>query len=235
MTILQYPGSQTLDFGTTAVRATVLRDAVKHRVSGRATVVNLGAPDATIHARHDTRIPALGSATVVDTDISGHWIAVFSNTKVASVASDARRNWHDFYGARGGTPGAHPELLRSPQHPVGTVALDKAAILRQPELPAVRTDFDLRLNLWFSPAGTACGIHHEHEFLEVHTQLAGLGRMQKFNTPSPDSLYEEYLLSEGNTNPPTFCSEHDSRFSYPWHQYFADTDCVWLAAEYHAR
>ncbi|MDX3376575.1 hypothetical protein PV390_19455 [Streptomyces sp. ME02-6991-2A] len=25
----------------------------------------------------------------------------------------------------------------------------------------------------------------------------------------------------------------DGSFQYPWHQYRADTDCVWLAVEYH--
>jgi hypothetical protein len=112
--------------------------------------------------------------------------------------------------------------------------LDKAATLRKPELPPGTTEFEVLLNLWFSPAGTAWGIHNEHDFIEVHTQLTGRGSMQKFRTKSAETIYEQYLLSAAATNPVTFCHADGAKFEYPWHQYFASTDCVWLAIEYHA-
>ncbi|MEX2139016.1 MAG: hypothetical protein WD894_07125 [Pirellulales bacterium] len=85
------------------------------------------------------------------------------------------------------------------------------------------------LNLWFAAAGTHCGIHNKHDFMEVHTQVYGVGRMQKFRGDDFGTLYEEVFLAPGMTHEP-FC-DHDNR--YPWHQYYADTDCVWLAIEFH--
>ncbi|MEO6502066.1 MAG: hypothetical protein ABIQ09_09165 [Jatrophihabitantaceae bacterium] len=223
-----------LKFNTSGISATVLNAAAGQRISGRAIIVNVGAADAYVHGPFPTALPPLQSVTVVDAEVSGSHLVVFKITDTPSaIAADARAQWHDFYGSRGAV-GDFPELLRSPQLSVGRVALDKAVILRQPELPAEVTDFEVLLNLWFSPAGTACGIHNQHDFIEVHTQLTGFGRMQKFSTKSAGTIYEEYLLSPAATNPATFCHADGATFEYPWHQYFADTDCVWLAVEYHA-
>jgi hypothetical protein len=118
---------------------------------------------------------------------------------------------------------------------VATVTLDTSTVLHQPDLTPYQALFDVRLNLWFSPAGTACGIHNKHDFLEVHTQLIGIGRMQKFRTEHYLTNYEDHLMCAANTNPATFCRQQNGEFSYPWHQYFADTDCIWMAIEYHPR
>jgi hypothetical protein len=41
-------------------------------------------------------------------------------------------------------------------------------------------------------------------------------------------------MSPGYMTPVPFCSvEENTRFIYPWHQYYADTDCIRLAIEYH--
>ncbi|MEC5317560.1 hypothetical protein VSX61_01185 [Brenneria populi subsp. brevivirga] len=139
--------------------------------------------------------------------------------------------------------------------------------------------YELYANLWWLPAGSDAGIHAAHgsNFLEVHTQLIGLGRMQKFTDMakaraavadkrviqpeggmfSPfDSgkafpeLYEEFRLAPGNTHLPmplvkdydawkgesAICknaSMDDPCFHYPPHQYYADTDSVWIAFEFH--
>lgn len=85
------------------------------------------------------------------------------------------------------------------------------------------------LNMWYAPAGTHCGIHNEHDFLEVHTQIYGIGRMQKFNSNNFRTLFQEVYMSPGLTHEPFY----DNRGKYPWHQYYADTDCIWLAIEQH--
>jgi len=82
-------------------------------------------------------------------------------------------------------------------------------------------------NLWFARSGTNCGIHNEHGFREVHTQVFGHGRMQKFREPNVNSLYQDVYMCPGFTHEP-FCDKNDV---YPWHQYYADTDCIWLAIE----
>ncbi len=88
---------------------------------------------------------------------------------------------------------------------------------------------NLELNLWYAPAKTNCGIHNQHHFQEVHTQLYGLGRMQKFHRNSFNSLYQEVYMAPGFTHDPFYSNTGE----YPWHQYLADTDCIWLAIEKH--
>jgi len=91
------------------------------------------------------------------------------------------------------------------------------------EIPGVE------LNLWYAPKGTDCGIHNEHDFREIHTQISGLGIMQKFSQKKYDSLYREVVMPVGLTHEPFY----DADLSYPWHQYKCITDCVWLAIEFH--
>jgi hypothetical protein len=223
-----------LDFHTAGLRASVFHSPAGQKVAGRAIVVNLGSSDARIHGEPSTPLAPLQSCVVIDAEISGQTLAVIRVLDEMSLISDARAGWQDFYASRGATAD-HPELLRSPQREVGAVVLDTAAVLRQSDLAGDQALFDVRLNLWFSPAGTACGIHNQHDFIEVHTQLVGTGRMQKFHTKHHLTNYEDHLMCVGNTNPATFCRVQDGEFSYPWHQYFADTDCIWMAIEYHVR
>lgn len=39
-------------------------------------------------------------------------------------------------------------------------------------------------------------------------------------------------MSPGLTHEP-FAALKDGRFVYPWHQYYSDNGCIWLANEYH--
>jgi hypothetical protein len=48
-----------------------------------------------------------------------------------------------------------------------------------------------------------------------------------------DTLYEDVLMPVGFTHDPFFTVAGHGKFSYPWHRYFADTDCVWMAIELH--
>ena len=56
--------------------------------------------------------------------------------------------------------------------------------------------------------------------------------MQKFHKNDPASIYQDVFMSPGYTHEPFF--DLTSQL-YPWHQYYADTDCIWLAAEYPLR
>ena len=87
---------------------------------------------------------------------------------------------------------------------------------------------NIEFNLWFAGAGTDCGIHNEHAFRELHTQVFGIGRMQKFRKNDHDCLYQDVFMSPGYTHEPFY----DEACAYPWHQYYADTDCIWLVAEF---
>ena len=130
-------------------------------------------------------------------------------------------------------------------------------------------NFDIHTNLWWLPAMSDAAVHHCHyqDFIEIHTQLMGIGRMQKFtdsverkDCPSPEvfdlpavgpapsgayygssgltdinpafpGMYEEYRLAPGDTNVPFAHVDDNGKFVYPWHQYYADTDCLWAVWE----
>jgi len=91
----------------------------------------------------------------------------------------------------------------------------------------------LILNLWYTPEETDCGIHTEHQFLEVHTQVLGTGHMQKFRENKADTLHEDVTMPPGFTHDPFFTLRSDATFSYPRLRYYSDTDCIWMAIELH--
>jgi hypothetical protein len=59
--------------------------------------------------------------------------------------------------------------------------------------------------------------------------------MQKFRTPDHQTLFDDIVMSPGTTVSP-FCNASSASppFHYPWHRYYADTDCIWAAIELHA-
>jgi hypothetical protein len=125
---------------------------------------------------------------------------------------------------------------------VETLKFDPYFALGQADIsdPKRELEFSVTNYLWFSPEQTNCGIHDHYfapndpkkdPFIEVHTQISGMGRMLKYMSQEPTSLYDDVRMDPGHTHP-VFCNvEEKSTFIYPWHQYYADTDCVWLVTE----
>jgi hypothetical protein len=154
---------------------------------------------------------------------------VRKRTNLGGVALD----W-EWYGRRNpefprGTP-----LYISSQDDIGHVEFDPLiAFAGKISAPASPRRYQLKLNLWYTPEETDCGIHTGHKFLEVHSQVLGTGHMQKFRENSADTLYEDVLMPPGFTHDPFFAMGSDRSFSYPWHRYYADTDCIWMAVELH--
>ncbi|WP_147439805.1 hypothetical protein [Gibbsiella quercinecans] len=129
------------------------------------------------------------------------------------------------------------ELWKSSQDEVGELSfpVGNHTPVHLINLFGSRDKFLLKLNLWFAPAGTNCFIHNEHDFIEIHTQVAGIGYMQKFHNNSYDSLFESIGMHPGFSTAQPFCvAGEKGEYIYPWHQYFAETDCVWMAVEYHS-
>jgi len=139
-----------------------------------------------------------------------------------------------WYGDKDSQFDSRTPLYVSPQDKIGEVELNPGEIfgLAHSGTEGLQR-FDLRLNLWYAPASTNCGIHCEHSFLEVHTQLIGTGRMQKFREDSSDTMFEDLIVPAGATHPPFFELRPNRKFEYPWHRYFSDSDCVWMAIEFH--
>ncbi|CAL9413328.1 hypothetical protein SUDANB58_01692 [Streptomyces sp. enrichment culture] len=242
--------ARALDLGGSHVTATAVADAREYRVDGRAIVVNCGTRDAYVAESPRRPIPPLTSTIVADTVIGEAGLLLVLRTDdedAADIGGITRApGWArlgellgdriaDGPGTTGGVPfDARIPLWRGPQETAGRVAFDPAHLLRETPVPGAAELFEVRVNLWFAPAGTDCFIHNRHEFIEVHTQVAGRGRMQKFRRQDHGTLYQDLPMGPGYTTPDPFCSlGPDGAFVYPWHQYHADTDCVWLAIEYH--
>jgi hypothetical protein len=86
---------------------------------------------------------------------------------------------------------------------------------------------NMSFNLWYCSPDADCGIHNEHNFKEVHTQVFGYGKMQMFHENKYTSIYNEVILAPGNTHKPFY---YDNSV-YPYHQYKGITECIWLAVE----
>lgn len=124
-------------------------------------------------------------------------------------------------------------LWRSPQDCINTVTLDPAAFASQGVLAGEPRRFQVKVNVWYAMEKTDCRIHNQHTFLEVHTQVHGIGRMQKFHTGEETTQYEDVILGPGATHDPFMEIAADGSFIYPWHRYLSDTDCIWMAIELH--
>ncbi|MFC8451541.1 hypothetical protein [Kitasatospora sp. NPDC057223] len=236
-----------LNFAGPRIEALLVQDVKDYHVSGPAVVVNTSTTDVFVARTPRKAIPPLSSTILTGVRIeeaaSLLLLRVKDGTDIAAIAHEP--GWDllgDLLGdtttpAGDGTlpfPRDTP-LWKSPQDHAGFIELDPAHLLGERTEPRRPQPFEIRANLWFAPAGTDCFIHNQHDFIEVHTQLHGLGRMQKFTEQDHSTLYEDLLMSPGYTTPQPFCSTGpDGTYLYPWHQYRADTDCVWLAVEYHA-
>lgn len=234
-----------LNFTGWHVEATLVRNAENYFVRGSAIVVNLGVDAVHIAQEPRKGIPPLSSTILRETTIERADALVLLRTDdavpVAPIVDEP--GWRllgDLLTQAPqdgkGTPFPRDTpLWCSPQDEAGTISFDPAYVLKQTQLPEREQKFQIKVNLWFAPAGTDCAIHDRHDFIEVHTQVHGLGRMQKFTAQDHAALYEDLRMSPGYTTPDPFCvQKSDGSFRYPWHQYRADTDCVWLAVEYHA-
>ncbi|MEU1091512.1 hypothetical protein ACFYPN_33440 [Streptomyces sp. NPDC005576] len=228
-----------LSFSTPYLGATLVRDVVDYRVEGRAIVINPGVTGVTIGEEPRKTIPPLSSTVLADVRIEKAEALLLlrpadENGDISGIV-DAPGWAHlaDLLGPEGGFPHDTP-LYRSPQDEIAIATFDPAHLLGEREVALAEREFYVRANLWYAPAGTDCAIHNKHDFIEVHTQVHGLGRMQRFRDREQTTLYQDVLMSPGYTTPDPFCATgpHCS-YHYPWHQYRADTDCVWLAIEYH--
>ena len=140
----------------------------------------------------------------------------------------------EWYGRRNAQFPRGTPLYISSQDEIGEVQLDPlGAFVGMTSLSPAPRRYRIKVNLWYTPEETDCGIHTGHQFLEVHTQVLGTGHMQKFRENKADSLYEDVTMPPGFTHDPFFTVTADRSFSYPWHRYYADTDCIWMAIELH--
>lgn len=208
-------------------------------VRGRTVVVNLGPSPIHVDEQPPTALAPFSSTVLVDTELTDVELALLlcpaADADLARIVDEP--GWAllgDLLPATSDGP-AFPldvPLWRGPQEELGTTFFDPGLMVGNGSPAGTPSWFAIRVNLWFAPTGTDCVIHNDHEFIEIHTQIDGYGRMQKFHSPDPTTLYEDVVMGPGITHAP-FGSTTTGRFVHPWHQYRADTDCIWLAVEYH--
>ena len=77
------------------------------------------------------------------------------------------------------------------------------------------------------------GLHKFHDFCpvpgfrEVHTQIAGFGKMQQCREKDINTLYLEEPMAPGATHRPMY----DAEGNYPWHQFETITPSIFMAVE----
>lgn len=229
----EYNQRRSLSFSNDWIEG-LLVSAVRELPVEDAIVVNLST--TPVHYRaggdHGTIIPwksAMLRHCMIESSETAALLHVRQRTNLGGVAL----GW-DWYGHRNpqfprGTP-----LYISSQDEIGDVQFDPlTTFTHETSVAASPRRFRLKLNLWYTPEETDCGIHTGHEFLEVHTQVLGTGHMQKFRENNSATLYEDVPMPPGFTHDPFFTVGNDRSFSYPWHRYYAETDCIWMAVELH--
>ncbi len=229
----EYNQRRSLSFSNDWIEG-LLVSAIRELPVEDAIVVNLST--TPVHYRaggdHGTIIPwksAILRHCMVESGETAALLHVRQRTNLGGVAL----GW-DWYGHRNpqfprGTP-----LYISSQDEIGDVQFDPlTTFTHETSVSSSPRRYRLKLNLWYTPEETDCGIHTGHEFLEVHTQVLGTGHMQKFRENNSGTLYEDVPMPPGFTHDPFFTVGNDRSFSYPWHRYYAETDCIWMAVELH--
>ncbi|MCR4265835.1 hypothetical protein [Nitratireductor sp. ZSWI3] len=166
--------------------------------------------------------------------ISARRIAVLKITEIENLGGVMFRGWQWFGEQFAGFPRETP-LYVSKIDSVGTVQEDPFAFTREKPVaePSRRQEFEIRLKCWWSPCETDCFIHTEHPFLEVHTQIHGEGRMQKFRENDASTIYEDVVMMPGFTHEPFCRVTGANEWTYPWHRYYTVREGIWLAIELH--
>jgi hypothetical protein len=212
----------------------VLVSNVREMTVEDAIVVNLStsALHYKVGENHETILPWKSTILRQCTIESGDRITLLRVRQRTNIGGVALK-W-EWYGHRTPQFPRSTPLYISSQDDIGDVQLDPISVFTQQTAGSASPGrYRLKLNLWFTPEETDCGIHTGHRFLEVHTQIFGTGHMQKFRENSADTLYEDVLMPPGFTHDPFFSVATDRTFKYPWHRYYADTDCIWMAVELH--
>jgi hypothetical protein len=229
---------EPIKFSSKYLKAFWLRNAEDYYIEKRTIVVNLGEQKAYIVVSPGKyllpRTSTILKGVSVKSGDSLLLVEIFDPINIGGIILDT--GWHQL-GEVIDFPKDVP-LWQSPQYEIGIVGFDPyfvTGLTDQPQLDKFKK-YQVKVNLWFSPANTNAAIHNKHafrEFLEVHTQIYGTGRMQKFHANDFNTLYEDVLMSPGDTHIPFASVNEEGQFVYPWHQYYADTDCIWMANEFH--
>ncbi|KST67876.1 hypothetical protein [Mastigocoleus testarum] len=224
-----------LNFSGAYIEAKYVENVENYYINNRTIAVNPQESDAYLKEANISIIPAFSSTILNDTVVkeakSLLLLEVVETKNIGKIIFESQ--WDILGNLDPGFPKDVP-LYKSPQDEAGIIEIDPYFMTRQSSKPDWKEQFSLKVNLWYAPSLSDCAIHNQHDFIEIHTQIFGKGRMQKFKEDDFGTLYEDLFMSEGYTTVLPFCQVHKhQKYTYPWHQYYADTDCIWMAIEYH--
>ncbi|WP_138471949.1 hypothetical protein [Poseidonocella sp. HB161398] len=225
---------RNLAFADDFIYAELVEDVRGYQVED-AIAINLSPRRMITGSDHPAIVPAWKSTWLKGGTIAeAERVALIKVRRRTNLGGAGLRGW-DWLGDRIRSFPRDTPLYISPFDHCGEVVTDPLVFTNERSTAQAEQAFDLRLNLWWSPGDTDCFIHNEHPFLEVHTQIHGTGRMQKFHGSEEASIYEDIPMSPGATHDPFCRVTGHNQWTYPWHRYYADTDCVWLAIELHPK
>lgn len=225
---------RNLAFADNFIHAELVED-VRDLVVEDAVAVNLSPRPMITGTDHPAIVPAWKSTWLRGGTIAkAEKVALIKVVKKVNLGGCGLRGW-DWLGNRIKSFPRDTPLYISPFDHVGEVTTDPFVFTNERATETAPQTFDMRLNLWWSPGDTDCFIHNEHPFLEVHTQIHGQGRMQKFKTRDEGTVYEDIPMLIGYSHDPFCRVTGPNQWTYPWHRYYADSDAVWLAIELHPR
>ena len=223
--------SRDLAFADSHLSAKLFTDV--RRLEADGIVVNLSSRPIHVDGDVRTSIQPWRSTIVRGNRIlEAERIAVLRIDRLENLGGVMFRGWDWFGDLYAGFPRQTP-LYMSPIDMVGRTEEDPLAFTRERESRERLQPFDVALKCWWSPNETDCFIHNEHPFLEVHTQVHGMGRMQKFRERDASTLYEDVVMAPGFTHEPFCRVAGENEWAYPWHRYYTDTESIWLAIELH--
>ena len=225
-----------LSFSDDHITARWVTDAVYYRIDTRTIVVNTSTQPIRYEGGVAGILAPWKSTILEHTRLcEAASLVTLRVTRAMNIGGVVLGDhWHWYGNDAPDFPQGTP-LYISTQDAIGVAQVDPRYFTRQSNQPAAPEPFDVRVNLWFTPGQTDCLIHTGHTFLEVHTQVFGTGHMQKFIQNDENSLYEDVFMNPGLTHDPFPVIDPDGQYDYPWHRYFADTDCIWMAIELHRR
>jgi hypothetical protein len=222
---------RSLSFADAHMSAILVENVENYSADG--IVVNLSTSTIHVAGEVDTPIHPWRSATLRGKKIrQAKRIAVLKIESLENLGGVMLRGWEWFGDIYDGFPRETP-LFMSSIDTVGEVQEDPFVFTRERGERTNPQAFEIKLKCWWSPNETDCFIHNEHPFLEVHTQIHGIGRMQKFRKRDASTVYEDVIMAPGFTHEPFCIVTGKNEWTYPWHRYYTDLESIWLAVELH--
>ena len=204
------------------------RDCVRKMTSGSALTPRKAAFLTSLDrsAMNTAMVSASGKI------ISAERVSIVDVCQRENLGGLALDGW-DWFGNRSPEFPRKTPLYISPKDSVGEARLNPWVFSNHPEPQNASAVYRIELNLWWAPARTDAVIHNTHDFLEIHTQIFGNGRIQIYRDRAGSRPYREISTAPGDTHDPIVRVEGLRSFRYPWHRGWTDEDCVWMAIELH--